>query len=297
MTNFYPGKILLYGEYSIVLKSKALAIPLTTQGGKWGHATHRENKSLFAWLEYLKNLPNSSHYQLKYFEEELTNGLFFNSTIQQGYGAGSSGALVAAFYSRFSKNPILKPSGDSLLELKKELGLLESYFHGNSSGTDPLVSYLQVPLLLANDKIDKIKLPSPPEDLFFFLLDCGTARKTEPLVSKFLDDIHTNLKYKFEFENQYIKKVEQTIDCHLKGEFFSLKHLWHDLSQLQIYFFNFMIPPTIQDVWKQGNTAGHTHLKLCGAGGGGYLLGLSALKEDQVSLFYPNFKIIPLPFL
>ena len=58
-----------------------------------------------------------------------------------------------------------------------------------------------------------------------------------------------------------------------------------------------MIPPTIQDVWKQGNTAGHTHLKLCGAGGGGYLLGLSALNEEQVSLFYPNFKIIPLPFL
>jgi mevalonate kinase len=182
------------------------------------------------------------------------------------------------------------------LNLKRELGLLESYFHGNSSGTDPLVSLLNHSIILAHDKIDKITLPSPPNDLFFFLLDCGIARKTEPLVSKFLQDIKTNQSYVSEFEKQYVPKVEQVIQCHIEGYFTELKHLWLDLSQLQQYFFSSMIPNNVRQAWQKGNIEGHTHLKLCGAGGGGYLLGLSRLNEKEVALFYPNFKIIPLPF-
>jgi hypothetical protein len=65
MRNFYPGKILLYGEYSIVLKNKALAIPLNSQGGSWERANGADNKSLYGWLEYLKNLPNAGDCHLK----------------------------------------------------------------------------------------------------------------------------------------------------------------------------------------------------------------------------------------
>lgn len=296
MRNFYPGKILLYGEYSIVLKNKALAIPLNSQGGSWERANGADNKSLYGWLEYLKNLPNAGDYHLMPFEEELTNGLFFKSTIPQGYGAGSSGALVAAFYAHFSISPITNPSITHLQELKKELGVLESYFHGNSSGTDPLVSYLKHSLLLANDKIDKINVPSPPDDLFFFLLDCGIARKTEPLVSTFLHEIQNNKNYTSDFENHYVPIVDQTIQEHLDGRFPELKKQWLELSQLQTHFFKAMIPQNLIEYWHKGNNEGHTHLKLCGAGGGGYLLGLSTLKEKQVSLLYPNLNIIALPF-
>ena len=296
MQNFYPGKILLYGEFSIILKNKALAIPLTSQGGKWENDMNAENSSLFAWLVYLKKLPNAENYNLRHFEEELNRGLFFESSIPQGYGAGSSGALVAAFYAHFSIAPIKNPSTTHLQELKKELGILESYFHGNSSGTDPLVSYLNHSLLITNDKIDKINIPPPPDELFFFLLDCGIARKTEPLVSKFLKDIKTNKSYVSEFERQYVPKVEQTIQCHVEGNFAELKQLWQDLSLSQPYFFSSMIPEKVLKLWQRGNEEGHTHLKLCGAGGGGYLLGFSNLREKEISLFYPDFKIIPLPF-
>jgi len=110
MRNFYPGKILLYGEYSIVLKNKALAIPLISQSGSWEHVNGADNISLFGWLEYLKKLPQATDYNLVHFEEELNRGLFFESTIPQGYGAGSSGALVAAFYAHFSISPITNPS-------------------------------------------------------------------------------------------------------------------------------------------------------------------------------------------
>jgi mevalonate kinase len=173
---------------------------------------------------------------------------------------------------------------------------LESYFHGNSSGTDPLVSYLKHSLLLANDKIDKINVPSPPDDLFFFLLDCGIARKTEPLVSAFLHEIQNNKNYTSDFENHYVPIVDQTIQEHLDGRFTALKKQWLELSQLQTHFFKAMIPQNLIEYWHKGNNEGHTHLKLCGAGGGGYLLGLSTLKEKQVSLLYPNLNIIALPF-
>jgi mevalonate kinase len=296
MRNFYPGKILLYGEYSIVLKNKALAIPLISQSGSWEHVNGADNISLFGWLEYLKKLPQAADYNLVHFEEELNRGLFFESTIPQGYGAGSSGALVAAFYAHFSISPITNPSITNLQELKKELGALESYFHGNSSGTDPLVSYLKHSLLLANDKIDKINVPSPPDDLFFFLLDCGIARKTEPLVSTFLHEIQNNKNYTSDFENHYVPIVDQTIQEHLDGRFTALKKQWLELSQLQTHFFKAMIPQNLIEYWHKGNNEGHTHLKLCGAGGGGYLLGLSTLKEKQVSLLYPNLNIIALPF-
>jgi mevalonate kinase len=296
MRNFYPGKILLYGEYSIVLKNKALAIPLISQSGSWEHVNGADNISLFGWLEYLKKLPQAADYNLVHFEQELNRGLFFESTIPQGYGAGSSGALVAAFYAHFSISPITNPSITNLQELKKELGALESYFHGNSSGTDPLVSYLKHSLLLANDKIDKINVPSPPDDLFFFLLDCGIARKTEPLVSTFLHKIQNNKNYTSDFENHYVPIVDQTIQEHLDGRFIELKKQWLELSQLQTHFFKAMIPQNLIEYWHKGNNEGHTHLKLCGAGGGGYLLGLSTLKEKQVSLLYPNLNIIALPF-
>jgi mevalonate kinase len=296
MRNFYPGKILLYGEYSIVLKNKALAIPLISQSGSCDNVNVADNISLFGWLEYLKKLPNAANYNLVLFEEELNRGLFFESTIPQGYGAGSSGALVAAFYAHFSISPITNPSITNLQELKKELGVLESYFHGNSSGTDPLVSYLKHSLLLANDKIDKINVPSPPDDLFFFLLDCGIARKTEPLVSTFLHKIQNNKNYTSDFENHYVPIVDQTIQEHLDGRFTELKKQWLELSQLQTHFFKAMIPQNLIEYWHKGNNEGHTHLKLCGAGGGGYLLGLSTLKEKQVSLLYPNLNIIALPF-
>jgi mevalonate kinase len=296
MRNYYPGKILLYGEYSIVLKNKALAIPLFSQSGSWERANGADNKTLYGWLEYLKKLPNAANYNLVLFEEELNRGLFFESTIPQGYGAGSSGALVAAFYAHSSISPITNPSITNLQELKKEFGVLESYFHGNSSGTDPLVSYLKHSLLLANDKIDKINVPSPPDDLFFFLLDCGIARKTEPLVSAFLHEIQNNKNYTSDFENHYVPIVEQTIQEHLDGRFTELKKRWLELSKLQTHFFKAMIPNDLIGYWQKGNGEGHTHLKLCGAGGGGYLLGLSTLKEKQVSLLYPNFKITALPF-
>src|SRR5690242_20746449 len=39
-------------------------------------------------------------------ENDLNKGLYFDSSIPQGFGVGSSGALVAAIYDQYCKNKI-----------------------------------------------------------------------------------------------------------------------------------------------------------------------------------------------
>jgi len=69
----------------------------------------------------------------------LNEGLAFESNIPIGFGLGSSGALSAGVYDSFC----LAKANDNLELTKKHLAQIESYFHGSSSGTDPLVSFLQ----------------------------------------------------------------------------------------------------------------------------------------------------------
>ncbi|WP_436570317.1 GHMP family kinase ATP-binding protein, partial [Klebsiella pneumoniae] len=74
---------------------------------------------------------------------ELDKGLFFRSDIPQGFGLGSSGALVAAIFLRYLdkagdfKDELKHLTMDRIQNLKSYLGALEGYFHGKSSGIDP----------------------------------------------------------------------------------------------------------------------------------------------------------------
>jgi len=77
--------------------------------------------------------------------------LYFDSSIPQGYGVGSSGALVAAIYDTYAIDKIEATetlTRDKLLRLKEIFSLMESFFHGKSSGLDPLNSYLSIPILM-----------------------------------------------------------------------------------------------------------------------------------------------------
>ncbi len=57
----------------------------------------------------------------------LKTGLYFDSSIPQGYGVGSSGALVAAIYDKYAKNKI------TVLEnlTREKLLTLKAYFCRN----------------------------------------------------------------------------------------------------------------------------------------------------------------------
>ncbi len=104
------------------------------------------NRHLSDYLPYLKDLQEKAgswdKLDLDRFESDIKNGLYFESNIPQGYGIGSSGALVAAIYDQYLINPnknrkIL--TGMEISNLKEIFSRMESYFHGVSSGLDPLL--------------------------------------------------------------------------------------------------------------------------------------------------------------
>jgi len=112
---FY-AKILLFGEYGIIKDSKGLSIPYNAAKGaliipKNAADSHSSsNQSLAGFAKHLaalqENDPAVFSFDLDRLQQDISNGLYFDSTIPQGYGIGSSGALVAAIYDNYAQRKI-----------------------------------------------------------------------------------------------------------------------------------------------------------------------------------------------
>ena len=268
LTNF-PAKVLLLGEYTILNGSKALALPYQALNGSWSFDTtaselrDESRKSLYAFQE--KSGVHSI--DLKCMRRELDAGLWFESSIPQGFGLGSSGAVIAAIFERYGK-----PTGD-LSQDKSDLASLEDFFHGSSSGIDPLVSHVQKPLLIHSFKDVEI-FPELPDLEGFFLLNTGKPRQSGPLVSIYQEKLK-DPQFKQGCAEILAKEVNFAIDAVLGRDRVNLfHHLWH-ISKFQWDFFPEMIPTKERGLWTRGIESGDYILKLCGAGGGGYILGHS----------------------
>ena len=279
--NFFPAKILLMGEYTILNGSQALGIPYFELGGKWSYDTSASpeaeisRKSLEAFL----NHGSEKYIDYTRLKAEIEKGLWFDSTIPQGYGLGSSGALVAAIYSSFG----LKRG--SIQDDKLALASLEDYFHGSSSGIDPLVSLIQKPLLIHS--FEKVEALNTSLNLAgFFLLNTGKPRNTGPLVNIYREKMK-DPEFKRGCAEVLTREVNFAIQAILGNDRTNLfHHLWL-ISKFQWEFFPEMIPTQMRGLWSKGLESGDYVLKLCGAGGGGYVLGynnkLSA--GDKLALF------------
>ena len=274
----YPAKLLLFGEYSIIKGSQALAIPLDIYSGHWSYGTtiHQGLVDLAQYLGVLEQQGDLlANLDIAALKTELNNNLYFQSSIPQGYGLGSSGALCAAIYQRFGKHQ--KQDENTLSQLVKILAQIESYFHGASSGIDPLVCYLNQALLIqSKSSVKRIDLPqaSASASYTIFLLDTHMARETEPLVKLFLKKCD-NALYNQQLIDQYIPLVHRAIDNFLAAQTENLFEVFHQISAFQIQAFNAMIPSSFQKIWKTGLDQKEYKLKLCGAGGGGFILGIS----------------------
>ena len=159
---FY-SKILLFGEYGIIEDSKGLSIPYNFYKGalkipnKKNSISKASNKILRGFLKHLKS--SKIKLNLDKFSSDIDKGLYFNSSIPEGYGIGSSGALVAAVYDKyaFERITVLENlTREKLINLKNIFSIMESYFHGKSSGLDPLNSYLSIPILINSRKDIKV---------------------------------------------------------------------------------------------------------------------------------------------
>ena len=273
----FPAKILLAGEYSIIRKSAALAIPFELYGGQFefGRKESPSNNVLQKLSDYLEN-NNTSYLQLDKFRNDIEEGLSFRSEIPQGYGMGSSGALIAAIYDAYSD-----ATDPDLDILQPRLALMESYFHGSSSGFDPLVSLLNSAVLIENSKARKVDIGDNIQSKnVIFLLDSKKERNTQALVNIFLDKCHLK-----SFENSVdcdlIPLVNEFISCIIKSDKLA-GSLFRSISKWELEKMQEMIPGEIFDVWENGLLSEKYLIKLCGAGGGGFFLGYTS-DWDHVS--------------
>ncbi len=189
------------------------------------------------------------------------------STIPIGYGLGSSGAYVAALYDRYlSKNDLSRP------DVQKKLADMESYFHGSSSGMDPMVSYTRS-ALYKNEKGEFRSVPDPgwPEGFHLSFLDSGLPRSTQPLVEKYRQRMQDE-KFDLTIRRQLIPMVEHAIHSYLLGSTSLLEDCLAQISNFQRQYFSDFIPNSVKDQWDILRKEKGVFVKLCGAGGGGYFI-------------------------
>ncbi|NVK05264.1 MAG: mevalonate kinase [Flavobacteriia bacterium] len=285
---FY-AKILLFGEYGIIKDAMGLSIPYNYYKGAFqlpdvqDERTEKSNASLRKFWNHLSELQNTGELKAKLdldrFKADLDQGWFFDSSIPQGFGVGSSGALVAAIYDRYAINkldPQTDISRENLIALKAQFAQMESFFHGKSSGIDPTICYLNLPLLIqGKDDLGTVDIPAERAGQgAIFLINSGQPGETQPMVNIFMDKLKEEGFRKL-MKEQFKKYNDACIQAFLKGDmsplFSNLKHLSHLLLE------NFapMIPQQYHSLWKKGIESNAYYLKLCGSGGGGYLLGFT----------------------
>lgn len=302
---FY-AKILLFGEYGIIKNAKALSIPYNyykgalRMDGNTTEAAVSSNAKLKAFAEHLTTLGSALvTFDHKRLTSDLNKGMYFDSSIPQGYGVGSSGALVAAIYDRyaFEKITVLENlTRQKLTKLKDIFSAMESFFHGKSSGLDPLNSFLSLPILIhSKSKIEPTGIPSQSQKgkAAVFLLDSGMTSETAPLVSIFLDNLEAPAFRKM-MKHEFIAISDRCIEHFLSGNISDLFSDVKKLSSVVLEHFNPMIPKRFRAVWKKGIDTNAYYLKLCGSGGGGYILGFtqdlpkakSILADHQLEVVY-----------
>ncbi|WP_124641672.1 mevalonate kinase family protein [Amniculibacterium aquaticum] len=282
---FY-AKILLFGEYGIIEDSQGLTLPYSYYKGSLKFSDLdsefilKSNSSLKKYTEYLETLELPSEFLLdvERLKNDIDNGLYFDSNIPQGYGVGSSGALVAAVFSKYAIKKFEPEtiSKDELKELKKIFGLLESYFHGKSSGIDPLICFMNLPILIENkESVDKVNIPAEEVGKgAIFLIDSGMVGETGPMVQIFFEKMKTE-GFRKTLKEEFIHYNNACIHAFLKKE---MNPFFRNLKSLSIWayeHFKPMIPESLYKAWKKGLDTNAYYLKLCGSGGGGYILGFT----------------------
>jgi mevalonate kinase len=291
---FY-AKILLFGEYGIIKDSKGLAIPYNSYQGALlisedkSEKAKISNQKLKDFYVYLKSL-NDPEIKLRLddLKRDIDQNLHFDSSIPQGYGVGSSGALVAAIYDHYADDKITvleNLTREKLLRLKSIFSKMESFFHGKSSGLDPLNSYLSLPILInSKDNLEATGIPSQKEGKgAVFLLDSEMIGETQPMVNIFMNKMKTE-GFRNMIDRDFARYTDNCIDDFLHGNVKSLFGNVKQLSKVVLKHFKPMIPDSFHQLWAKGIESNDYYLKLCGSGGGGYILGFTEDFEKAKNL-------------
>jgi mevalonate kinase len=218
-----------------------------------------------------------------YFKNDIDTGLHFVSNIPIASGLGSSGALVASVFDSYQKKDTITLN---VLEIKNLLSIIESKFHGKSSGLDPSVSLFNMPIFYSNKQIkliDKIHY----KNFKVYIMDSKINSSTKKMIEIFQNKMNES-EFRYFFDNKYINNTNECIKCLLNGS-----DLFRDsvkqLSENTFKNFKEMIPKQLIDIWEDGLISDSFYMKLCGSGGGGFFLVFDF--NDQIESSFFDFNL------
>src|SRR5699024_7724287 len=123
-----------------------------------------------------------------------------------GYGLGSSGAITAAVYDHICVSGKEKTPES----VREELALMENYYHGASSGTDPLVAYLNRPVRInaGNGNIEIFNRDVLKENKSsLYLYDSKQPRLSQAYINYF-----SNQSKKRDFIENYLEPINLIVE-------------------------------------------------------------------------------------
>ncbi|MDA3879701.1 MAG: hypothetical protein PF436_04870 [Prolixibacteraceae bacterium] len=294
----FPSKILLIGEYGLVAGGSGLALPFFRYSGELTFVRLNElqnekdfltspsvsNHSLRNLYKYFElQVDNFQFLNINAFAEDLEKGLWFKSNIPEGYGLGSSAALVASVYYKYALT-----QRQQLSTLKQQLGAIESFFHGHSSGVDPLVSYARKPLLIENDGMLELleNWSVKKAGLSVYLVDTSVKSETKNLVEWFKMRINDEI-FSSEISESFLQPNQHLVRDAKIGQTFHFEQL-QTISRYQVNHFEPMIPQLFRKHFKAGIENDSFVFKLCGSGGGGFMLAFVKDENEFVSYCRKN---------
>ncbi len=278
MKSTYLSKVLLAGEFTVLLNSDAIAVPFNFFSGGW-RAGIREDYpfNLAKWIEHLKAIEEvAENLDINRMHLDYQNDIRFVSNIPQGGGLGSSGGVTAAFYDRYVYDP--RSLDTQLDEVRSILAQMESYFHGESSGIDPLVSLTGKSYVIKDGEgsLHDIQIP---KSISLHIILTSSVRNTAPLIEFFMESMKKR-KFPSRVNDEQIPAVAKFVSAWLAGRVSEVEEAFRTISEIEFDLYKPMITKEIKPIWKAGLESEDFSIKLCGAGGGGAYLACGDLPED-----------------
>lgn len=287
----YPAKVMLAGEYGVLMGGSALTFPLHSYYARVKERAHipegkedeasRSEQNLQELSAYIGKLPEDTFHVPpdRNLLAARTAGYWLETNIPVGGGLGSSGAVSAALYDCFFPGARELP----LQKQREDLAVIESYFHGKSSGVDALTCFTGQSLYFSMDgSVRKVGFDPAgiPGGYRFFLVDSGERIASAPLVQHFLLEMKAS-SFASSIRNEYLMITQKLIETLLGEREADPGMLVRVLSDYQYTHFRKMIPPVMLDAWIEGQVTGEYLLKLIGSGGG-FLLGITHHSNMEV---------------
>lgn len=262
----YPSKIILFGEHTLLWGSEGLAVPGNGYFGLWVQGNPRyQGTDLFKFAEYLSGQELHNQVDHAALLEDAANGWFFDSNIPVGYGVGSSGAYSAAVYDRYAD-----VTDKDASHIRQDLAAIESFFHGSSSGIDPLISYYERAFHLKGGQPAEVVITDRIRDSFV-LTDTGIKRDGIEYIKMFAQKME-DPNFAEKIRELYIPMVANAIEACLKDDVARLHEQFFEISYFQLVWMTDFIPFHLIKKWEQRLSDYTGYYKICGAGGGGFLV-------------------------